>query len=655
MKKPLLLSFCLYVSCTVGIAQTIEPNMKWGKPTQQELSMTTYEADPDADAVKLYQKVDVNYDIVNGGFKVFYRVKCRIKVLKPEGKEYGDVSIVFWNNEKNHHYKETVPSVKGTSYNMENGTVTKSKLESSMIHEIRLDKEQKQIKFSMPQVRVGTVIEYEFRIESEIYYDLRDWYAQSNIPVLYTEYDVSIPDWFDFSIEETGMHKLERKTGGSSLNFVNDVIATKEYTFIGRDLPALKDDDFVWHATDYGSKVTHELRNISVPGAVYRDYSTKWEDIDGILAGDDDFGGRLKKSSPLKEELLGSSIPSIADKKARALAVFQLLKEKVRWNGDYAFEAKSASKLLKEGTGTNADINFLYINMLRDVGIEAMPVMLRLRSNGRLPMTHASLKYLNTFVVGIQDTDSTLCYIDASVEANSLNILPAVLLAERARVFSPKGQGFWVNLQQSAIGEEKMAVQGTLDTNGLFTGKCNTVYTDEKAALLAKRWREAKDSVELIHQMESEDGIKITEYQKSPFPGNVFTVRESMGITKQFDATDNQIYLNPLVMIPVKENPFKAEKRELPIEFPYQQQKTLNVIITLPEGYQVEDMPAPIVMKFDGITARIVCSLRDKFLSVQYRFTISRTFYSQSEYQDLRSFFDKLVESCNQIVTVKKG
>lgn len=76
-------------------------------------------------------------------------------------------------------------------------------------------------------------------------------------------------------------------------------------------------------------------------------------------------------------------------------------------------EAKSASKLLKEGTGTNADINFLYINMLRDAGVEAMPVLLRKRSRGRLPLTHASIKYLSTFVVGIQDTDSTLCYIDS--------------------------------------------------------------------------------------------------------------------------------------------------------------------------------------------------------------------------------------------------
>ena len=35
-------------------AQTIEPNLKWGKPTEEELKMTVYDIDMDADALILY-------------------------------------------------------------------------------------------------------------------------------------------------------------------------------------------------------------------------------------------------------------------------------------------------------------------------------------------------------------------------------------------------------------------------------------------------------------------------------------------------------------------------------------------------------------------------------------------------------------------------
>ena len=79
----LLMVFC---SLQTTKAQTAEPNLKWGKPTDTELKMTEYAADKEADVVELCRMVDVNYDWIANDFRVFYRVKCRLKVLKPEGK-----------------------------------------------------------------------------------------------------------------------------------------------------------------------------------------------------------------------------------------------------------------------------------------------------------------------------------------------------------------------------------------------------------------------------------------------------------------------------------------------------------------------------------------------------------------------------------------
>jgi hypothetical protein len=154
--------------------------------------------------------------------------------------------------------------------------------------------------------------------------------------------------------------------------------------------------------------------------------------------------------------------------------------------------------------------------------------------------------------------------------------------------------------------------------------------------------------------MKERDGIDITKYQRKSIADKTFTVRETIGFTKQFDTAGDQIYLNPLVLIPMKENPFKSEKRDLPVEFPYCQQETLNVMIELPAGYQVEDIPSPIALEFDGMTARVIYRQQNNQLAVQYRMEVSKLFYYQNQYADLRSFFDKIVESCNQILTVKK-
>ncbi|WP_155808524.1 hypothetical protein [Xylanibacter brevis] len=77
-----LLSF---ISINV-FADSIEPNLKWGKPTKEELTMTEYAPDKDADAVVLCQQVKVYYQFLNDDFRVFRVVKGRLKVLKPEGK-----------------------------------------------------------------------------------------------------------------------------------------------------------------------------------------------------------------------------------------------------------------------------------------------------------------------------------------------------------------------------------------------------------------------------------------------------------------------------------------------------------------------------------------------------------------------------------------
>ena len=657
MKKLLLLT--LIVLTQAVYAQDIEPNLKWGKPTDQELQMTEYPDDKDADAVVLFHNTDVYYAFINGNFKVYYGIKTRLKVLKPEGKRMADKKIVFQENESSRLRKESVTGLKATAYNMENGKLVKTKMEHSMMNEERIDKNQKQLKFSVPQVKVGTVIEYEYRIESDYFYNIRDWYAQGDIPVLYTHYELSIPEWFSFNIEETGSQRMETKTDNSPMtlyfNGESEIITCNVSSFTGRKLPALKDDDFLWCAEDYGNKVTAELAGIYIPGAVHKNYTTTWTDIDNQLMDDDEFGGRLKNSSPLKEDIIAAGIPKITDVNERFAAVWQLLMSKVRWNGDYAFWGKSASKILKEGTGTNADINFLLINMLHDAGIKASPVVMRSRDLGILPLSHSSLKYLNTFVVAIQTSDSTMTYFDSSAEDGYLNVLPANLLVNRARLVKKGVPGEWVNLQTSARGRDVVSIHAQLNTDGLLQGTISSRLYEESAAKLRRTWRNAKDSTEQINKIQEREGIEIKTYQTSSRTDFSPTMDERMTFTKQCDAVGDIIYLNPLVSVPLNESPFTAAERSLPIEFPYKQSEIINTTIILPEGYAVEEVPKPTMLKFDGISVRIASILNGNQLCTQFKYNIEKTFFTAADYQELKAFFDRLTECNKIIVTIKKA
>ena len=92
---------CLILGWTTIEAQ----NLKFGKPTDEEMQMTVYEQDPEAEAVVLCQLTNVSYTMDMLDFLVDYEVKTRIKILKEEGKEYANITIPLSNSRHSWRYR----------------------------------------------------------------------------------------------------------------------------------------------------------------------------------------------------------------------------------------------------------------------------------------------------------------------------------------------------------------------------------------------------------------------------------------------------------------------------------------------------------------------------------------------------------------------
>ncbi len=70
-------------------------------------------------------------------------------------------------------------------------------------------------KFTLPNVKEGSVIEYSYRITSEFLSYLRDWEFQREIPTVWSEYKVTIPEYFHYNQLSRGYHPFavnERST-----------------------------------------------------------------------------------------------------------------------------------------------------------------------------------------------------------------------------------------------------------------------------------------------------------------------------------------------------------------------------------------------------------------------------------------------------------
>ena len=489
MKLNLLQLFVLLFWPACMMMAQDKVNMKFGKPTKEEMQMTTYEAEPDAVLCRL---TDVEYSIQQTGYLVDYREKVRIKVLKPSGVRYAKVVVPFLKNtpidnrnssskkvlkvdatdnnsvsssfeeqagamttaDLDRYSEESVEDVKATAYNLQGSKVVKSVLKKGAFVETKIDDQHYQVEFTVPDVKEGTVIEYEYTLHSELFWLLHDWFAQCEIPVVYAKLDMNIPRYLLFNLEEHGVQRLITSCESGTMRFklesdplaAQTVVPSNHYISVGRNLKGMKQGNGVWSMQDNCAGITALLKHYSMRGAAVVDYTRTWEQIDEMVLKSDDLGKQLQEHSPLAAELKEAKIEEIADMRQRAEAVAKLVLSKVEWNGRYEMSPANTEETLKNGGGSNVDINMLLLQSLQDVGLNAAPVMLRMRNQGVLTMDYPSVQKYTTFIVGVVLPQGNL-YLDASSADGHFNALPELLQVEKARLVLKEKKCQWVKLK----------------------------------------------------------------------------------------------------------------------------------------------------------------------------------------------------------------
>lgn len=492
MKLKLLYLFVLLFCPVYSATAQNNVNMKFGKPTKAEMQMTTYETEPDADAVVLCRLTDVEYTIQQTGYLVDYREKIRVKVLKPNGVRFAKVVIPYLKNtpmdnsassskmmlkttatdnnsisssfdeqagamttaDLDRYSEESVEDLKATAYNLQGNKVVKSVMKKDAIVETKIDDQHYQVEFTVPDVQEGTVIEYEYVLHSELFWLLHDWFAQGEIPVAYAKLDMNIPRYLLFNLEEHGIQRLISSCESGSIRYKLEsdplaaptVLPSNHYICVGRNLAGVKKDGAVWSMQDNCAGISADLKHFSMRGAAVVDCTRTWEQIDEMILKSEDLGKQLKEHSPLAAELKEAKIEEIADLRQRAEAVTKLVLSKVEWNGRYEMSPADTEETLQNHGGSNVDINMLLLQSLNDVGLNAVPVMLRMREQGKLTVDFPAIRKYTTFIVGVVLPQGNL-YIDASSADGHFNALPELLQVEKARLVLKGNKGLWANLR----------------------------------------------------------------------------------------------------------------------------------------------------------------------------------------------------------------
>ncbi len=408
---------------------------------------------------------------------------------------------------------------------------------------------------------------------SDFYWMLRDFDFQESIPVEYSVFDITIPEYFRYTPNYQGYLRFNTKSEFENENFpaayrdrfgvYQEALrwtSSRTITEV-RNAPAMKKESYVWAISDYISRVSYELKNIDLPFAekAHNITSSSWSKVAGNYMGASSFGKRLKEEKLFKDEI-SQGDPTLD----RAREIQDMIKYKVKWNDRNARIPGNLTNVLKKGEGNSADINFLLINALKTGGFDAFPVLLRTRSDGRLPMFRPTERAFDYVITGIQ-IDTTIYYTDAAAKYGNWNILPEECMVPNACELRDE-RFHWRDLSTIAPSSAvKMANFKFTDSKAKAkvteTLKGNTAYNARSS------YFDAKDEQDYVEKKSARLEAEIDSFSISNLDNTAEALTMSYVQMQDINLDEDVVYINPIVEKLYSTNPFTEEKREYPVQF----------------------------------------------------------------------------------------
>ena len=658
-----LLLFFLVVFSTLNAEKLYAKDdyTKFGKIPTEELTATTCPIDSNAHAYYIFDigSSDFSYNN-NVGFNLIYQRHFRIKILDKSGLDEATISIPYYESRSSRDY---VQSIKACSYTLENGKIVKTQLKKSDIFDEQTSKYWKQVKFAIPNVKEGSVIEVSYRKSTDRYWAIPGWRFQYYIPVLKSKYDVGIPEYFYFNQFPRGYHLPNTQTSsgsstiqlsdGSVINYIKNYF---NYTL--DNIPAFPIGEELTTPDNYISKVDYELASTHFPGKLYKNYSQTWDDVNKLFVDDEDFGYRLKANGFLKDEAsaISGSSSNATDKLQSA---FSLIKSKMKWNGNSSCWATAPlRKSYETGTGNSSDINLTLVALLKQLGLETYPVVLSTRTNGMIHPVNPSINEMN-YVIALCIINGTNYLMDATDKYSCLNILPVRCLNGEGLIIDQNFKG-WIPLLQDKTTKTVTSYNVTIDNAGKINGDIAVIDNNYIALKKRNRIHDYESVDKYIEKLEENNpGLKINDFNFTNLDSANAELRYNLtvDISDHVALAGNLVYFKPLLFDSYEKNPFSLKEREYPIEYAYPFNEVVIVNIKIPEGYVVESLPKPIKIIAYGDNCQLLynTSQLSDIISVISSIKINKTLIPSQHYSEIRDFFEKVVEKHQEQIVLKKS
>jgi hypothetical protein len=635
--------FILILLFLVLLNKNIWSQEKWGKISKEILNLSTFTKDTIADAVTLFDVgyMEINFD--DRGFFLEIKRHTRIKIFREEGKETANIKIPYYHEDKIRNLKaQTI---------LPNGK--KIKLKSDNIFEETLNKYWKQKVFSIPGVEIGSVFEYEYKLQSKYLAFLEPWYFQNPTFTLLSKYTVKLYPGFHYNAITQQIYGIEPEVEEFIIPGLV-VRKSKIFTWTLEDIPPLKEEPFTRSIKDYRKSLTFQLVEFKNPFIHHR-FIQSWEDLAKEIR--ETFKEKVTQNSGLKDYVKTVVTDSMSEL-IKTETVSNLIKNEIETDWIYtAYPQKEPIEVLNNKKGIMTDKNLLLINLLRNINIDANPVLISTRSHGQLDKNIPNLQQFNHVLVCVK-IDQGYNFYDTSERYCPIKFLPDFTNVGEGLLITDNNYKFVKIPQSKSLNSISCNTDLILNTEGHIF--CKTILRYEGYTAVSKREQISSKNNQQEYFSEwitkkyaqaALDSFRIENLESLEGPLYIYL---SYKVPDYAQVTGRNIYFSPPLMTKVGKNPYKSEKRIYPVDYNYCRGWNEKVKTILPQGYSVEEIPKQLLIKIPDFSYMTKYINEKNVVTFIKQFLIKKTIFQQKEYESLRNAYTNIVNSeGDQIVFTK--
>lgn len=622
--------------------------IKFGKVSDQEKKIQKTNLDPDANAIILCDFGEINFL----GNSVEITRHKRVKILNQEGMNEANIVLPYYHKDN----QERIYGIKAQTINTnENEKLEKIKVKKSEIYTVDLNENWKQKRFTFPNVKPGTIIEYQYTKKTENAVSLEEWRFQNDLPTLKSQLDVLVGSNLDYKIVYNGS-RLINKYGSKNAN-----------SWLLENLPPLKDEPFCPNPDDYIESIRFQLagylRYSSLPsgGSEYVQLMTTWENLAKEMLDYPDFKrvlNRKKESKKLVSQIIDQEDSDLE----KVRKIYYFIQQELDWNGQHRlFPEHKFSTIIEEKRGSSAEINLCLVRLLQSAGLNSNPLIISTKGNGLITKIYPLYNQFNHILAQVE-IDGKDIIMDAISKFRPYDLLSKNDLKPSGFLLHKKDSR-WIEIDLPKK-TRTVIVNNVKLTEKEMKSKTSYSFFGHDAVQFRRKFHQEKEEASFItkylHNPNNENETVLDSFSIK-FPNNLekpFAVTCYFTTPLEDGLESDIIYLDPFIKKHMTKNPFINPIRYLPVDFILPKKEKILYNLTIPEGYELAETPTS--MKFSTDSKKISYTYAfsksgEKNIQLSSNYQIIIPLIYPEEYGDLRELYNKIMGyQSNQIILKKK-